>query len=51
MRTFEKWLMFALLMFWHISATGYFGWNYLPESGDEILCDGLFVIGMILIFK
>lgn len=37
-RTF--WLWFFAISF-GLSETGYFGWNFLPSSDAEIICDGI----------
>ncbi|MCP5094944.1 MAG: hypothetical protein GY943_05265 [Chloroflexi bacterium] len=35
---------------WHIAATGYFGWNFVAESADEILVDGIALLGMAILW-
>lgn len=43
-------LLFFALIGWHLLTTQYFGWNLLPQSEAELICDGMFIIGLILLF-
>jgi len=39
------------LLFWY-SETKYFGWNALPQSPEEVICDGIAIlIGALSLVK
>lgn len=36
-------ILLLALSFWFIE-TNYFGWNFLPSSPEELICDGLVLV-------
>lgn len=36
-------IWFIALLFWIITI-GHFGWNLLPNSDAELICDGIFLV-------
>lgn len=44
----KLWALVVLLVYcW--SYNSYFGHNWMPKSGEEAICDGIAVLGYILI--
>ncbi len=43
-----KHIILFLLILWHVSTTKYFGWNFLPQSADEYICDGIMIVGLLV---
>jgi hypothetical protein len=39
----------AVLFYWHMNE--YYGWNRSPQSPDELLADGIFVLLFALSFN
>lgn len=46
---FNPWIFVAGIWF-GIMETAYFGWNMLPQSDAEIICDGIAVLISALAF-
>ncbi len=40
---------FFVATLWATIETNYFGWNYLPGSPAELLCDGLAMLMVVII--
>lgn len=36
------------IVIWVISFNSYFGWNWIPKSDAELICDGLTVLMVII---
>ncbi len=36
-----NWIVFGIGLFFSITETAYFGWNFAPQSEAELICDGL----------
>lgn len=48
MNGFKIFLLLVLVV-WHMASTAFFGWNYLPQSGEEFVCDGLLIVGLLVV--
>lgn len=45
-----KILITIFFFVWHIASTGFFGWNVMAESADEFIIDGIFLVGMAILW-
>jgi hypothetical protein len=45
-----KILITIMFLIWHIGASGFFGWNVMPESADEFIIDGILLVGMAILW-
>lgn len=43
-----NWRIFLMGQFFWLIETWYFGWNWLPKSGAETVCDGIVVLITVL---
>ena len=46
-----NWLIWIIAVFFGFAETAYFGWNTLPNSPEELICDGITLILMVLALK
>lgn len=46
-----KWQVFWLSVLFWIVETNYFGWNFTPQSSEEVICDGIVLLIAALSFK
>ena len=42
--------IFLSAMLFGLAETAYFGWNWLPKSGAEVICDGITLVIFALSF-
>lgn len=45
-----NWPVFWIAQAWWLAETWHFGWNFLPVSDAEIVCDGIFALITALAF-
>jgi hypothetical protein len=43
-------IILAIAAVWFIHLNNYFGWNRKPQSGTELIADGLFLLILALAF-
>lgn len=46
-----NWSRFFVAMFFITAETNYFGWNFTPQSGAELICDGIGMLMVVLSFE